>query len=174
MAKIPLCYAPHPCLSTPTKPVQQIDSDILALLDEMLATMYAHEGIGLAANQVGVDKRLAVIDLGSNPAHKNHPRPLKLINPEIIWASEDSEPLQQGCLSVPGHYCDITRAKEVRIRYTDEFGKTQEIHGVGLMAHCLQHEMDHLNGRLIIDYLSKLKRQLAIRKVAKHLRVSTE
>ncbi len=167
MAVIPLCTAPHACLSTPTQAVDKIDKDILKLLDDMLDTMHANNGIGLAANQVGISKRIAVIDLDEDPSHMDHPRPLKLINPELVWASKESEPLDQGCLSVPEHLCTVKRPKEVKVKYLDEFGTQREIHGVGLMAHCLQHEIDHLNGTLIIDYLSRLKKQMALRRLVK-------
>lgn len=168
MSVLPLCLAPNPCLSTPTKKVAKIDKETLKLLGDLLDTMRANNGIGLAANQVGISKRLAVIDLDDDPSHVDHPRPLKLINPEVIWASKEKEPLDQGCLSVPEQCCEVTRPKEVKVKYTDEKGNTQEIHGLGLMAHCLQHEIDHLDGKLIIDHLSQLKKKLALRKLSKY------
>jgi len=167
MAVLPLCTAPHPCLSTATEFVESIDDDILQLLEDMVATMYANNGIGLAANQIGVAKRLAVIDLDEDLSQANLPQPLKLINPQLIWASPQRECLVQGCLSVPEQYCEITRSVEVRVKYIDESGNTKEIHGKGLMAHCLQHEIDHLDGTLIIDHLSPLKRKMALSKLAK-------
>ncbi|MEN8236263.1 MAG: peptide deformylase [Pseudomonadota bacterium] len=167
MSVLPLCTAPHPCLVTPTQKVTNIDKEILKLLDDMLDTMHENDGIGLAANQVGISKRLAVIDLGDEPSHTNHPRPLKLINPQLIWAAKEKVPLEQGCLSVPEHCCEVIRPKEVKVKYTNEKGSEQEIHGTGLMAHCLQHEIDHLEGKLIIDYLSQLKKKMALRRLSK-------
>ena len=167
MAVLALCTAPNSCLSTPTKTVAKIDKDILKLLDDMLDTMKANNGIGLAANQVGIAKRLAVIDLDDDPSQTGHPQPLKLINPELVWTSKENVPLEQGCLSVPEQCCEVERPKEVKVKYTDEKGQTQEILGVGLMAHCLQHEIDHLDGKLIIDYLSQLKKKMVVRKLLK-------
>jgi peptide deformylase len=145
-------------------PVNAVDADARALFDDMLETMYAAPGIGLAAIQVGVPKRMVVIDLAKEGEEK---KPLFLANPEIIWASEAVGDYEEGCLSIPDFYEMVERPKEVKVRYLDRSGEAQEIAASGLLATCLQHEIDHLNGVLFIDYISKLKRDRVIKKFQK-------
>ena len=164
MTVLNLTIAPDSCLSTKCEKVDEITDEIRTLLDDMLETMHANHGCGLAANQVGINKQLVVIDISDN---EEEPQPIKLINLELLWASEEKEPFGQGCLSVPFHSSNIVRSKRVKVRYMDETGKTQEIEAEGYLAHCLQHEIDHINGTLIIDHISSLKRKMAIRKIAK-------
>ena len=163
MANLQILEMPDPRLTRRAVPVERIDSGLLRLLDDMLETMYAAPGIGLAAPQVGVLQRAFVADLGE----EGEPRPLFVINPEIVWRSEHTTTAEEGCLSLPGHYGDVARAERVRVRYLDRAGEPQEIEGEGLLARCLQHEIDHLNGVLFVDHLSSLKRTLILRRLAK-------
>ncbi len=164
MTVLPLCIAPDPKLATKCTPVTKVDDEIRQLLDDMLETMYANDGVGLAANQVGITKRIAVMDLADI---EEDPQPIKMINPEIIWTSEEQVPMPQGCLSVPEHFDSVTRPEKVKAKYLDENGNPQEIEADGFLAVCIQHEVDHLNGILYIDHLSSLKRKLIMRKVRK-------
>ena len=163
MAIRDIIEAPDPRLTTPSPPVEQVDDALRRLLDDLLETMYAAPGIGLAAPQVGVPKRAFVVDLGEADARA----PLFVINPEIVWRSEATSAVEEGCLSLPQHYGEVSRAKEVRVRFTDREGALQEIAAEGLLARCLQHEIDHLDGILFVDHLSTLKRALILRKLAK-------
>jgi peptide deformylase len=178
MAILPILVAPDPRLNTRAEPVDAVTDDIRTLMDNMLETMYAAPGIGLAANQVGVLKRILVIDLGQRgetekPAdwpddYQFYPsKPLKMANPEIIWESEEWSVCQEGCLSVPGEYDDVERPNSVVVKYLDENNKEQELKAEGLLAACVQHEIDHLNGTLFVDHLSRLKRNRAIDKLRK-------
>lgn len=146
--------------------VEKIDENIINTLDIMLDTMYKNRGIGLAANQIGLSKRMVVIDLQEND-EKN---PIYLINPEIVWKSEETCVDEEGCLSVPFAKADVKRFKQVKVKYLDKEGKEQLVEADGLFAVCLQHEIDHLNGILYIDYLTKLKRDNIIRKIKKELK----
>jgi len=139
------------------------DGEVKALIPEMFATMYAAPGIGLAAPQVGVLLRLIVIDI----APEKVPAPFVLINPEIVAVSEEKATREEGCLSLPDQYADVTRPAWVRVKYQDEHGAKKEIEGEGLLAACLQHEIDHLNGVLFVDHISALKRNILLRKLAK-------
>jgi peptide deformylase len=155
---------PDPALRAVSKPVVAVDKSVLALTDDMLDTMYEAPGIGLAAIQIGVPLRVVVIDL----AKKEEPKaPIIFINPEIISASEEKSIYEEGCLSIPEYYEEVERPAAVRVRYLDAKGATQEIDADGLLATCIQHEIDHLDGKLFIDYLSKLKRDRVIKKFAK-------
>lgn len=155
-------------LRTKCEDVLKIDENIISTLDKMLETMYNHRGIGLAGNQIGLNKKLVVIDLQEND-EKN---PLFLINPTILWKSDEKVKGEEGCLSVPGNNAraEVERSKEVKVEYLDKTGKKQLIETGGLLAICLQHEIDHLNGIVYIDYLSKLKRDSIISKVKKELK----
>lgn len=164
MAQLPIIVAPDPRLNQPCVAVAKVDADLVRLMDDMLETMYAAPGIGLAAPQVGVLKRIVVIDVSKDP---DHPKPMQLVNPEIVWASEDLADYEEGCLSLPDHYSQVTRPARVRVRYMDRNGETQEIEADGLLAVCLQHEMDHLDGVLFVDHISKLKRNVILRKLQK-------
>ena len=164
MALLPILTAPDPRLKKKSKPVETVDDSIRQLMADMLSTMYAAPGIGLAAPQVGVLKRVIVIDA----AREGDPsRPLKLANPEIVWASDDDNAYEEGCLSVPEHYAEVVRPRAVRVRYLDETGAERLIEAEGLLATCLQHEIDHLDGILFLDHLSALKRTMILRKLLK-------
>ena len=164
MALLPILTAPDPRLKKKSKPVEKVDDQIRQLMADMMSTMYAAPGIGLAAPQVGVLKRVIVIDA----AREGDPsRPLKLANPEIVWASDDDNTYEEGCLSVPEHYAEVVRPRAVKVRYLDETGAKREIEAEGLLATCLQHEIDHLDGILFLDHLSALKRNMILRKLLK-------
>ncbi|HEY5810662.1 MAG TPA: peptide deformylase [Povalibacter sp.] len=164
MALLPILEFPDPRLRTRAKPVETVDADLRQLIDDMFQTMYAAPGIGLAATQVNVHKRLLVIDIS-----ESHDQPLALINPELI-AREGIEETEEGCLSVPGIYDKVTRAERVRVRALDRNGKQIEFDADGLLAVCIQHEMDHLDGKLFVDYLSELKRTRIRKKLEKERR----
>ncbi|BBK33827.1 peptide deformylase [Stella humosa] len=164
MATLPILVAPDPRLKLKAKPVEQIDEQVRTLLDDMLETMYAAPGIGLAAPQIGVSQRLLVLDLAREGEAK---RPMKVINPEIVWASDEDSEHNEGCLSLPEHYADVVRPAEVKVRYQDETGETREVHASGLLSTCLQHEMDHLDGVLFVDRISALRRNMILRKLIK-------
>ena len=155
---------PDPILREKSLPVEKVDSDLQKLLNEMLETMYAAPGIGLAAVQVGILKRLIVIDISKEKEKKN---PLFLINPEITFRSEKTSIYEEGCLSLPGHFAEIERPAPCHVDYVDYNGKKKAFKAKGLLATCIQHEVDHLNGVLFIDYLSKLKKDMIIKKLIK-------
>jgi peptide deformylase len=164
MAILEILVAPDPRLKTRAMPVAVVDDRIRRLLDDMLETMYAAPGIGLAAPQVGEALRVVVVDI----AQKDGVRaPLRMVNPEIIWASEDEVPYEEGCLSLPEHYADVTRPRQVRVRYLDETGATHELKAEGLLAVCVQHELDHLEGTLFVDHVSALRRGMILKKLQK-------
>jgi peptide deformylase len=168
---IPILIAPHPTLKAKARPVGPADADTVRdLIPRMFASMYAAPGIGLAAPQVGQGLRLIVIDL----APDNKPTPRTLINPEIVAASQELATREEGCLSLPGQYADITRPAIVKVRYLDETGARQEIEAEGLLSACLQHEIDHLNGVLFVDHLSALRRNMIMRRLAKEQRQKAE
>ncbi|MDT8854538.1 peptide deformylase [Paracoccaceae bacterium Fryx2] len=156
---------PDPRLKKICDPVGQVTADIGRLAEDMLQTMYDAPGVGLAAPQVGVTKRLLVMDCVKDPAQAH--RPMVLFNPVITWASEDLNTYEEGCLSLPEQYADIERPAEVRVRWMGLDGKEQEEQFSGLWATCVQHEMDHLDGKLFIDYLRPLRRQMITRKMEK-------
>ena len=153
MALLPILTYPDPRLHTVAKPVQAVDARIQGLVADMLETMYDANGIGLAATQVDVHERLIVIDTS-----EERNQPLVLINPEITWASEEKQVGDEGCLSVPGIYDGVERSTSVKVRALDEKGNAREIGAEGLLAVCIQHEMDHLMGKVFVEYLSPLKR----------------
>ncbi len=161
---LPILIVPDPLLRKVCRAVTPDDMKrVKTLIPQMFATMYKAPGIGLAAPQVGALLRLVVIDL----APEKVPTPIALINPEVIAKSEDKATREEGCLSLPDQYADVTRPSWVRVRYQDEEGHKHEIEGDGLLAACLQHEIDHLNGVLFVDYLSSLKRNMLLRRLAK-------
>ena len=164
MALLPILTAPDPRLKKKSLPVETVDAGIRQLMDDMLETMYDAPGIGLAAPQVGVLKRVIVLDIEREDTKTG---PLFMANPEIVEASDEDVSYEEGCLSVPDHYSDVVRPASVKVRYLDRDGKAQEMTCDGLLATCVQHEIDHLDGRLFIDYLSPLKRQLITRKMQK-------
>ena len=155
---------PDPILRKKSEILEKVDDELRALLDDMLETMYSAPGIGLAAVQVGILKRLIVIDISKDKEKKN---PFFLINPEIISKSKNTSTYEEGCLSLPGYFAEIERPAECQVKYIDYFGKKKEIKATGLLSTCIQHEIDHLNGVLFIDYLSKLKRDMIVKKLIK-------
>ena len=164
MALLELVKAPDPRLKLVSEPVPEVDSKLRRFMTDMVETMYAENGIGLAAIQVGVAKRVAVIDL--DPGGPNS-KPIYLVNPRIVDASGELSTYHEGCLSVPEVWDDVKRPANLTVEYTDEHGKVQTVKADGLFATCLQHEIDHINGLLFIDHLSRLKRTMALRKSAK-------
>ena len=171
MAVMPLVLLPQPVLRQVAQPVDDITDDILQLANNMAETMYAAPGIGLAANQVGSLKRVVVMDC----ARDDEPPALwKMINPEIIWLSEENTKMEEGCLSIPGHNAEVVRPSEVQVSYLDIEGQKQEMQATGLLAACVQHEIDHLNGILFLDHLSRLKRDMIMRKVIKENRTQND
>lgn len=170
MALLPILIAPDPVLETISTPVETVTDEVRQQLDDMLETMYAAPGIGLAAIQVGIPKRMLVIDVARDGEEK---QPLYIINPEITWVSDDDQLYEEGCLSLPEHYAEVERPAEVKVSYLDRNGDRQELHADGLLAVCLQHEMDHLDGVLFVDHLSALKRNMILRKLLKQKRLAT-
>lgn len=166
MKRYDIVLAPDPVLKTKCDPIERIDDEVRALMDDMLHTMYEAEGIGLAAPQIAINKRLLVLDVEQGKDGERD-TPMIFANPEIIWSSEEPNIYNEGCLSIPTHYAEIERPKIVRVKYLDRDGKHQEIEADGLLATCLQHEIDHLDGVLFIDYLSSLKRNIIIKKMKK-------
>ena len=155
---------PDPFLRQKSKKVDKVDNDIRSLMNDMLETMYEAPGIGLAAIQVGVPKRIIVIDLSKNDQKKE---PLYFVNPEIISRSDQDATYEEGCLSVPNQFAEIDRPDKCHVKFLDYDGKEQSLKAEGLLATCIQHEMDHLEGILFIDYLSKLKKSMIIKKLSK-------
>lgn len=168
MALLPIIETPDPRLRVISKPVDTVDDELRRLMDDMLETMYDAPGIGLAAIQVGVPKRVLVIDLQENEGERN---PRYFVNPEIVWASDELSSYNEGCLSVPEQYAEVQRPARIRARWLDYNGEQREEEMDGLLATCLQHEMDHLNGVLFIDHLSKLKRDMLLKKLTKMRKV---
>jgi peptide deformylase len=164
MAKRDILIIPDKRLRLKSEPVGAIDKSVRALIDDMFETMYEAPGIGLAAIQIGVPKRVVTMDL----AKKDEPKaPQVFINPEVIWQSEEKAVCEEGCLSIPEYYEEVERPHAVRVKFLDREGKLQEIEASGLLATCLQHEIDHINGVLFIDHISKLKRDMVLKKFAK-------
>jgi peptide deformylase len=164
MAILSIIHAPDPRLKVKCTPVERVDDDVRKLMDDMLETMYDAPGIGLAAPQVGVHKRILVADVAKG---EQPPAPMCLVNPRIVWASEETAVYEEGCLSLPEEYAEVTRPARVRIRHLDRDGAEHEITAEGLVATCLQHEMDHLDGILFVDHISRLKRSIILRRLQK-------
>ncbi|MBF0267403.1 MAG: peptide deformylase [Alphaproteobacteria bacterium] len=164
MSLLNILVAPDPRLKAKALPVEKVDQALSRLIDDMFETMYQAPGIGLAAPQVGVAKRVIVVDTAKKGEEA---QPLALINPEILWLSEETSSYEEGCLSVPEHYAEVIRPARVRVRYQDRQGEIREIEADGLLATVLQHEIDHLSGKLFVDYLSALKRGMILRKLEK-------
>ena len=165
MTKRKIITEPDIILRKKSVNLEKVDDDLRELMDDMLETMYAAPGIGLAGVQIGILKRLIVIDVSKDEEKKS---PLFLINPEIITKSSNTSVYEEGCLSLPGYFAEIERPAECHIEYVDYHGKKKEMKASGLLATCIQHEVDHLNGILFIDYLSKLKRDMIIKKLEKN------
>lgn len=178
MAILPLVIAPDPRLNLPSETVMQVDDGIRAIIRDMLETMYHSKGIGLAAVQVGIQKRIIVADVewGSpryaGTEHEGKPgKPIALINPEIIDESEEWMAFNEGCLSFPEYYSQVERPAEVTIRYLNEQGESKNLRAGGILSVCLQHEIDHTNGVVFVDHISKLKRDMILRKLKKAKRL---
>ena len=169
MALREILVVPDPVLKQVSQPVDKVDDELRALMDDMLETMYDAPGIGLAAIQVGVAKRVIVMDL-AGPDEEKAPR--YFVNPEILWASEETQPYEEGCLSVPDIFDEVERPTQVKLKYLNYQGEEVIEDAEGLFAVCIQHEMDHLEGVLFIDYLSRLKRDRAVAKVKKQARAA--
>ena len=166
MSKYEIITVPDPVLKQQAQPVERVDDAIRKQMDAMLETMYDASGIGLAANQVSLLNRVLVIDL-ANRKEGDEPNPICMANPEILFESEEKSVLEEGCLSIPQQYADVERPAIVRVKYLDYRGNPAELEAEGLLSHCVQHEIDHLNGVLFIDYLSSLKRNMILKKVDK-------
>tara|TARA_B100000745_G_scaffold297272_1_gene243962 strand:- start:364 stop:888 length:525 start_codon:yes stop_codon:yes gene_type:complete len=164
MALREILTEPNAILREKSLNVDMVDKDLQKLMDDMLETMYAAPGIGLAAIQIGIPKRVIILDIDQKEGQKN---PMFFVNPEIIEKSENSSTYEEGCLSVPGQFAEITRPEKCFIKYLDYYGQKKEIKAEGMLATCIQHEMDHLEGILFIDYLSKLKRTIIVKKLSK-------
>lgn len=160
----PLVLLPDPVLRAKSEPIEDVDEDVRTLADDMLETMYDAPGIGLAAIQVGIPRRLLVVDCSKEDEEKN---PIVVINPEIVASSDERSTYEEGCLSIPDYYAEVERPAQVTVAYVDREGKQQQVEADGLLATCLQHEIDHLNGVLFIDHISKLKRDMVIKKFTK-------
>ena len=164
MALRPILIHPDPRLKRRCAPVEAVDDRVRALIADMLETMYDAPGIGLAAPQLGVDARVAVMDCAGR---EEAPEPLRLVNPEIVWSSEETNEHEEGCLSLPDVFGMVTRPERVRVRWLDETGAEREAEFDGIRATCVQHEIDHLNGRLFIDYLGTARRMMITEKMKK-------
>jgi peptide deformylase len=164
MSKRPIILLPDPLLRQPSAPIERVDDDVRRLIDDMLETMYDAPGVGLAAVQVGVPRRLLVLDVSDKDEEKS---PIAMINPELVSLGGDMRVHEEGCLSIPDVRIEIERPASVVVRYIDRDGKQQEINAEGLLATAVQHEMDHLDGKLIIDFLTRLKRDMIVRRFRK-------
>ena len=164
MAILPILVAPDPRLKTKAQAVDKVDGKIRQLMNDMLETMYKARGIGLAAPQVGVSKRVIVIDVAKDD---EEPNPIRMANPEIVWASDEKELREEGCLSLPEQFAEVMRPTVVKVRYLDQDNEIRELDADELLGICVQHEMDHLEGTLFVDYLSGLKRNMILRKLQK-------
>jgi peptide deformylase len=164
MAVLPIIVAPDPRLKRVAEPVKKVDVEVRRLMDDMLETMYKAPGIGLAAPQVGALKRVIVVDIARED---EKPQPLRMANPELTWVSEEDAVYNEGCLSLPEHYADVTRPAAIKVRYIDHENEIREMEADGLLATCIQHEMDHLEGILFVDHLTALKRNIILRKLLK-------
>jgi peptide deformylase len=171
MAVRPLVILPDRQLRRVSEPVGPVTNDVKALAADMLETMYDAPGIGLAAIQIGVPKRLVVIDLGKNPEERS---PMVLVDPEITWSSDEKRVHEEGCLSIPEYYEEVERPDRIRVRYRDLDGELVETEADGILATCIQHEIDHLNGVLFVDYLSRLKRSRVLKKFEKAAKRESE
>ena len=164
MAKLDIIIAPDPRLKVKCRPVAKVDAKVARLMDDMLETMYAAPGIGLAAPQVGVAQRVIVLDVARED---EKPASLRMANPELVWVSDEDATYNEGCLSLPEHYADVVRPKAIRVRYLNHQNEIRELEAEGLLATCIQHEMDHLDGILFVDHITALKRNIILRKLLK-------
>jgi len=164
MALLPIIVAPDPRLKVTAKAVESVDVGVRRLMDDMLETMHAANGIGLAAPQVGDKRRVIVVDIADED---EDPDPVQMANPELLWVSDEMQNLEEGCLSLPEHYAEVERPDAIRVRYLDYGGEIRERGVEGWLATCIQHEMDHLDGILFVDHISFLKRKMILRKLSK-------
>jgi peptide deformylase len=164
MAILHIITAPDKRLKVQSEPVKNVDAELAALMDDMLETMYLAPGVGLAAPQVGVTKRIIVVDVGKKEEERE---PVRMANPEVIWESEDWSIYEEGCLSLPEYYADVERPEQIRVKYLDETNTERELEAEGLLATCIQHEIDHLEGVLFVDHLTSIKRSIILRKLQK-------
>ncbi len=164
MSSREIIIEPDPILRKKSENLEKVDTNLQKLMDDMLSTMYGAPGIGLAAVQIGILKRVIVIDVSKEDEKKN---PIFLINPKITYKSKKTSVYEEGCLSLPGHFAEIERPAECHVDFIDYFGKNKKIQADGILSTCIQHEIDHLNGILFIDYLSKLKKDMIIKKLVK-------
>ncbi len=171
MSKLPIIILPAPLLRAKSAPIERVDDDVRRLAADMLETMYAAPGIGLAAIQVGVPRRLLVLDVSEKEDEQN---PLVMINPEIVKLGDELVPYEEGCLSIPDVRVEIERPSSLTVRFIDREGRQQQLDADGLLATAVQHEMDHLDGRLIIDFLSRLKRDMIVRRFKKQARLDSD
>ncbi len=171
MSKLPIIILPAPLLRAKSAPIERVDDDVRRLAADMLETMYAAPGIGLAAIQVGVQRRLLVLDVSEKEDEQN---PLVMINPEIVKLGDELVPYEEGCLSIPDVRVEIERPSSLTVRFIDREGRPQQLDADGLLATAIQHEIDHLDGRLIIDFLSRLKRDMIVRRFKKQARLDSE
>lgn len=162
-----IIIVPDPVLKAKARPVETVDDALRAQMDRMLATMYEAPGIGLAANQVGLLNRVLVMDIAQREESTASRRPICMVNPQIVWESEEPSIWEEGCLSIPGQYAEVERPKAVRVKYLNYEGRPEEAQFENLGSHCVQHEIDHLNGVLFVDHLSALKRNMLMRKLQK-------
>jgi peptide deformylase len=171
--KLPIIIVPNPVLRQKATPVAAVDKRIAAFMDDMLETMYKGNGIGLAANQVGALERVIVVDVSEA---RDGSKAFLMANPEVTWSDpKETFTYNEGCLSIPGHYADVTRPKRIRVSWLDQQGKKQETEAEDLFSQCIQHEIDHLDGVLFVDHISKLKRSIILRKMEKaHRQAETE
>jgi len=167
MAVLPLVIAPDPLLKQKSAPVSTVDDEVRTTLNNMLDTMYRSGGIGLAAVQVGILKRLIVVDVNWRDEDALSRTPLKLINAQVLWDSEEDSTYNEGCLSFPDQYSEVVRPREIKISYLDEEGKSHELHASGLLATCIQHEIDHTDGITFVDHISRTKRDIINNKLKK-------
>jgi peptide deformylase len=167
----PILIAPDPRLKAKSESIDSVGKDTRKLMDDMIETMMSADGIGLAAPQIGVLKRVIVVaaprDDDDDDGNGRSKKPLKMANPEVIWASDETSPREEGCLSLPEHYAEVVRPDRVRVRYLDADNQIREIEADGLLGTCIQHEIDHLEGVLFVDYISSLKRRIILRKLNK-------
>lgn len=167
MSKMQIIWVPDPVLKQEAQPVARVDDAVRKQMDDMAETMYEAPGIGLAANQVGLLNRVLVMDTEYEKEELSSRKPVHMANPEIIWKSDELSIMEEGCLSIPGQFAEVERPAIVRVKYLDYQGTEAELEASGLLSHCVQHEIDHLNGVLFTDYLSRLKRDMFIRRVEK-------
>ena len=170
MAILDIIVAPDPRLKITAKAVIAVDDDVRALMDDMLESMHVANGIGLAAPQVGDSRRVIVVDISRA---EEEPDPIRMANPELLWVSDEEGNHEEGCLSLPEQYAEVERPESIRVRYLDRSGEEQELDATGMLATCIQHEMDHLDGILFVDHISSLKRKMILRKLSKAKKMAT-